>query len=92
MFDRDGKAKNLICRKGDGPEEYNVIQRVDVDWQRGEVYVLGSPTKVYVYAFDGTYKQTLDTKANIRQGICLTFRPINLFCLRKRPMSGKEGE
>lgn len=59
LFDRDGKAKNLICRKGDGPEEYNVIQRVDVDWQRGEVYVLGSPTKVYVYAFDGTYKQTL---------------------------------
>ena len=31
LFDRDGKAKNLICRKGDGPEEYNVIQRVDVD-------------------------------------------------------------
>ena len=49
LFDRSGKAKNFICRKGDGPEEYNDIQNVDVDWQRGEIYVLGAPSKVYVY-------------------------------------------
>ena len=92
LFDRDGKAKNLICRKGDGPEEYNVIQRVDVDWQRGEVYVLGSPTKVYVYAFDGTYKQTLDTKANIRQGDMFNFSADKLILFKEKTNVGKEGE
>ena len=92
LFDRDGKAKNLICRKGDGPEEYNVIQRVDVDWQRGEVYVLGSPTKVYVYAFDGTYKQTLDTKANIRQGDMFNFSADKLILFKEKANVGKEGE
>ena len=67
-------------------------RQVDVDWQRGEVYVLGSPTKVYVYAFDGTYKQTLDTKANIRQGDMFNFSADKLILFKEKTNVGKEGE
>lgn len=63
-----------------------------MDWQRGEVYVLGSPTKVYVYAFDGTYKQTLDTKANIRQGDMFNFSADKLILFKEKANVGKEGE
>ena len=92
LFDRSGKAKNFICRKGDGPEEYNDIQNVDVDWQRGEIYVLGAPSKVYVYTLDGTYKRTLDTKVNIRQRDMLNYSADKLVLFKEKANVGKEGE
>lgn len=54
--------------------------------------MLGSPTKVYVYAFDGTYKQTLDTKANIRQGDMFNFSADKLILFKEKANVGKEGE
>lgn len=57
----DPKGQNLqgrICRRGQGPEEYNAIIFNIVDWKRKEVFI-ADYTSLKVYDFAGNYLRTL---------------------------------
>ena len=77
------KLVGRVCRCGQGPEEYTVIYRCVVDWQRREVYI-ADYTHLKAYDFAGNYLRTLLTKEEIPM---LDIRNLNadqLLCARER--------
>ena len=77
------KLVGRVCRCGQGPEEYTVIYRCVVDWQRCEVYI-ADYTHLKAYDFAGNYLRTLLTKEEIPM---LDIRNLNadqLLCARER--------
>ena len=77
------KLVGRVCRCGQGPEEYTVIYRCFVDWQRREVYI-ADYTHLKAYDFAGNYLRTLLTKEEIPM---LDIRNLNadqLLCARER--------
>jgi hypothetical protein len=54
IFNKFRELQKKICRKGRGPQEYLLIDDVDVD-SRGNVYVLTMGTDVLVYAASGDF-------------------------------------
>lgn len=77
------KLVGRVCRCGQGPEEYTVIDRCVVDWQRCEVYI-ADYTHLKAYDFAGNYLRTLLTKEEIPM---LDIRNLNadqLLCARER--------
>lgn len=64
IFDAKGQhLQGRICRRGQGPEEYNAIIFKIVDWKRKEVFI-ADYTSLKVYDFSGNYLRTL-LKENI---------------------------
>lgn len=77
------KLVGRVCRCGQGPEEYTVIYRCVVDWQRCDVYI-ADYTHLKAYDFAGNYLRTLLTKEEIPM---LDIRNLNvdqLLCARER--------
>lgn len=59
LFDAKGqKLQGRICRRGQGPEEYNAIIFHTVDWKRKEIFI-ADYTSLKVYDFSGNYLRTL---------------------------------
>lgn len=70
LFHPDGKARNIINRKGQGPGEYPYVHYAEFDWDREEVYVhIISQHQILVYSLDGTFKRQfkLDEGVALRQ-------------------------
>ena len=63
-FDKNGNFLNVVNRKGQGPEEYNVIFNINVD--NNYIYALDRK-KILVYDFDGKYNKTIPLKYEARQ-------------------------
>lgn len=59
LLDAKGqKLQGRICRRGQGPEEYNAIIFHIVDWKRKEVFI-ADYTSLKVYDFSGNYLRSL---------------------------------
>ena len=77
------KLVGRVCRCGQGPEEYTVIYRCVVDWQRCEVYI-ADYTHLKAYDFAGNYLRTLLTKEEIPMLDIRTLNVAQLLCARER--------
>ena len=67
FFDKEGKFQHEINRKGQGPEEYAYMYTALVDWNKKEVFVFDSSTKIVVYSLDGTFKRKLTFDSHLGQ-------------------------
>lgn len=77
------KLVGRVCRCGQGPEEYTVIYRCVVDWQRCEVYI-ADYTHLKAYDFAGNYLRTLLTKEEIAKLDICNLNADQLLCARER--------
>lgn len=77
------KLVGRVCRCGQGPEEYTVIYRCVVDWQRCEVYI-ADYTHLKAYDFAGNYLRTLLTKEEIPMPDIRNLNVDQLLCARER--------
>lgn len=59
FFDKQGKFQHAISRQGQGPEEYSMMFSALMDWDREEVFVFDSHSKIVVYSLDGSFKRKL---------------------------------
>ena len=63
VYDRTGKAKRKLNRKGQGPEEYLIIYGIVLDEDNGEMFVSDILNrKIFVYDLDGKYKRSFNQK------------------------------
>ena len=67
FFDKQGKFQHVIQRQGQGPEEYSMMLDALVDWDKEDVFVFDSGSKIVVYSLDGTFKRKLPLNANLVQ-------------------------
>lgn len=77
------KLVGRVCRCGQGPEEYIVIDRCVVDWKRREVYI-ADYTHLKAYDFAGNYLRTLLTKEEIAKLDICNLNAEQLLCARER--------
>ena len=77
------KLVGRVCRCGQGPEEYTVIDRCVVDWKRREVYI-ADYTHLKAYDFAGNYLRTLLTKEEIPMPDIRNLNADQLLCARER--------
>ena len=77
------KLVGRVCRCGQGPEEYTVIDRCVVDWKRREVYI-ADYTHLKAYDFAGNYLRTLLTKEEIAKLDICNLNADQLLCARER--------
>ena len=52
QYTRDGKFVRTIGRKGNGPGEFNWIMQIDVDEEKGLVYMLTTSAKINIYSIE----------------------------------------
>lgn len=70
LFDKQGqKLQGRICRRGQGPEEYNAVIFNIVDWKRKEVFI-ADYISLKVYDFTGNYLRTLLQEDIMKLDIC----------------------
>jgi hypothetical protein len=82
FFDKQGKFLNSVDRKGQGPEEYSMMFKALVDWDKDEVLVLNSYSQSVVYSLDGTFKRRLTFESDVNpsdvyywsDGQCVSYR------------------
>ena len=67
FFDKQGTFQHAINKKGQGPEEYSMMFNALVDWNKEEVFVLDSGSKIVVYSLDGTFKRRLTFESHLGQ-------------------------
>ena len=67
FFDKQGKFQYVIQRQGQGPEEYSMMLDALVDWDKEDVFVFDSGSRIVVYSLDGTFKRKLPLNANLVQ-------------------------
>ena len=67
FFDKQGRFQNVINRKGQGPEEYSMMFSALVDWDKEEVFVFDSSSKIVVYSLEGTFKRRLSFDSHLGQ-------------------------
>ncbi|MGY6520961.1 MAG: 6-bladed beta-propeller [Mongoliitalea sp.] len=66
-IDSYGNTSVLIARKGEGPEEYTLID--DFKLGEDEIWILdGAKIRLMVFTFDGKLKEIVDLKSNQRDG------------------------
>ena len=67
FFDKQGKFQHVIQRQGQGPEEYSMMLDALVDWDKEDIFVFDSGSRIVVYSLDGTFKRKLPLNANLVQ-------------------------
>ena len=67
FFDKQGRFQNVINRKGQGPEEYSMMFNALIDWDKEEVFVFDSSSKIVVYSLEGTFKRRLSFDSHLGQ-------------------------
>ena len=67
FFDKQGKFQHVIQRQGQGPEEYSMMLDALVDWDKEDVFVFDSGSRIVVYSLDGTFKRKLPLNTNLVQ-------------------------
>lgn len=86
IFDSKGqKLQGRICKKGQGPEEYNAIIFNIFDWKRKEVFI-ADYTSMKVYDFNGNYLRTLLKEDIMNLDIC-NLDDNHLLCSRNKKNS-----
>jgi hypothetical protein len=82
VFDRKtGKGLKKINRKGQGGEEYTIIQRIVLDEANGEMFVDDHyERKIVVYDLEGNFKRLLKQNDAIYFSQMLNFDHENLIC------------
>ena len=67
VFDRNGKGLRKINHKGSGPGEYADMDKIILDDDKNEIYVVDiTKLKLLVYDYYGTFKRTVDLKSMYR--------------------------
>ena len=62
QYTRDGKFVRTIGRKGNGPGEFNWIMQIDVDEEKGLVYMLTTSAKINIYSIEtGKFVRAMKT-------------------------------
>ncbi len=81
IFDRNGKALKIINRNGKGGEEYTGILGINLDEEKGEIFVNNySARRIVVYDLDGNFKRTFRHKEGMMYGEIYNFDRENLIC------------
>jgi len=63
VYDRTGKAKRKLNRKGQGGEEYLIINGIVLDEDNGEIFVSDiMKKKIFVYDLYGKFKRSFNQK------------------------------
>ena len=79
LFDGKGKAIASFNHTGQGPNEYNKIYHLDVDWKQKEVYVQDNfRQKIRIYGLDGKHLRTIDLQETMQQGDLYNFSDTHL--------------
>lgn len=79
LFDGAGKAIASFNHVGQGPNEYNKIYHLDVDWKQKEVFVQDNfRQKIRIYALDGKYLKTIESQGTMREGDMYNFSDSHL--------------
>ena len=66
QYTKDGKFIRTLGRKGGGPGEFNWIMQIDVDEEKGLVYMLTTTGKINIYSMAVSYTHlTLPTKLEV---------------------------
>ena len=89
LFYPDGKARQLLSRKGEGPQEYINLGDVVVDWKREEIFVSHrGGERIQVYTLGGSFKRTLEVDVFLRQGDMHHFDDNRLLAFKERMAKG----
>ena len=79
LFDGNGKVITSFNHTGQGPNEYNKIYHLDVDWKQKEVYVQDNfRQKIRIYALNGNYLRTIQAKGTMREDDMFNFSDTHL--------------
>ena len=79
LFDGNGKVITSFNHMGQGPNEYNKIYHLDVDWKQKEVYVQDNfRQKIRIYALNGNYLRTIQAKGTMREDDMFNFSDTHL--------------
>ncbi|MBE6287458.1 MAG: 6-bladed beta-propeller [Mediterranea massiliensis] len=93
LFHPDGKARNVINKKGQGPGEYQNVYYAEFDWDKEEVYVHLIPQhQILVYSLDGTFKRQLKLDENLALRQHDMTDEAEHLLMFKIPKGGKEGK
>lgn len=89
LFYPDGKARYLLSRKGEGPQEYINLGDVVVDWKREEIYISHKGgERIQVYTLDGSFKRTLEVNESLRQNDMYHFDDNHLLAFKEKMIKG----
>ena len=89
LFYPDGKARYLLSRKGEGPQEYIHLEDVVVDWKRKEIFVSHKGgERIQVYTLDGSFKRTLKVNESLRQNDMYHFDDEHLLAFKDKMIKG----
>lgn len=82
IFDSSGKFLNSFNCSGGGPEEYQYIQNIAVDFNAREIFVYDHLLRfhILVYSFEGKYKRTLKLSNNLALSNIFDYDANFLFC------------
>ena len=84
VFDGTGKAIASFNHTGQGPNEYNKIYHLDVDWKQKEVYVQDNfRQKIRIYGLDGRHLRTIDLQETMQEGDLYSFSDTHLIYYAK---------
>ena len=84
VFDGTGKAIASFNHTGQGPNEYNKIYHLDVDWKQKEVYVQDNfRQKIRIYGLDGRHLRTIDLQETMQEGDLYSFSDMHLIYYAK---------
>ena len=89
LFYPEGKARSLLSRKGEGPQEYIHLGDVAVDWKREEIFVSHrGGERFQVYTLNGEYKRTLEVNESLRQNDLSSFDDNHLLAFKEKMIKG----
>ena len=79
IFDGTGKVIASFNHTGQGPNEYNQIYHLDVDWKQKEVYVQDNfRQKIRIYALNGSPLRIMELKETMRESDLYRFSDTHL--------------
>ena len=79
VFDGAGKVISSFNHTGQGPNEYNKIYHLDVDWKQKEIYVQDNfRQKIRIYSLNGNPLRTIQLQETMQEGDLYCFSDTHL--------------
>lgn len=94
VLDKNNKLINKFNHTGGGPEEYQSIHQMCVDFNNNEIFIFDFPSKykALVYSFDGKFKRDFTLKQPLWIESILDYDKENLLVCFKLYESGKNAD
>ena len=93
LFHPDGEARNIIDKKGQGPDEYPFVHYALLDWKKDEVFVHAySAKQMLVYSLDGKIKRQFKLEEKLVQHDLMNGDAEYMVMFKEKPGENKEGK